>query len=698
MASIVFDNGNVVGTSTDGVRDVAVADFDNDGDMDIVSVGDNRKVIVWQNDGTPFSGLWNQNDVGSLADIVFSVAVGDIDKDGDIDIITGSGPAEDYSLVAWENDGTPFDGGWTRSYVGFGGPGMTYFKTADFDNDGYLDIVTSVRYNPPQPQYVLRNDHSPFDGAWTSNSFGRIMPGFAAITDFDLDGDNDFVNDDGTNRNIVAWENDGTPFSGLWTKYNFGTPSTNVWYALTVADFDRDGDMDVVSGGVPPTGYHVTVWENLQIQNRPPIAEAGPDQIVNEGEMSFSGSFTDPDPADTHTISWDFGDGSESTIGTLTPTHVYADNGFYTVILTVTDSSGLTGTDTLSVTVNNVAPTAIFAATGPIDEGSSSTLSLATPSDPATADTAAGFHYSFACDGLDPSLASAYALAGTASTATCTFNDNSDHIVKSRIFDKDDGYTTYEATVSVNNAAPVITSTTGPSGPLALGSSASVTASFTDAGSLDTHTCTISWDDGTSSPGTVTESGGSGSCTGSRTYAAAGVYTVGITVSDDDAAGAASMFEYVVVYDPGAGFVTGGGWINSPAGAYAADPAMTGRANFGFVSKYQKGANTPLGETEFQFKAGNLNFHSTVYEWLVVAGAKAQYKGSGTINGAGDYGFLLTATDGQMTGGGGVDKFRIKIVDKAAGTVVYDNVNAGSDDIDTANPQAIGGGSIVIHK
>jgi hypothetical protein len=79
-------------------------------------------------------------------------------------------------------------------------------------------------------------------------------------------------------------------------------------------------------------------------------------------------------------------------------------------------------------------------------------------------------------------------------------------------------------------------------------------------------------------------------------------------------------------------------------------------------------------------------------------GAKAQYKGSGTINGAGDYGFLLTATDGQVSGGGGVDKFRIKIVDKAAGTVVYDNVLGVSDDMDAANPQAIGGGSIVIHK
>jgi hypothetical protein len=82
----------------------------------------------------------------------------------------------------------------------------------------------------------------------------------------------------------------------------------------------------------------------------------------------------------------------------------------------------------------------------------------------------------------------------------------------------------------------------------------------------------------------------------------------------------------------------------------------------------------------------------------VVAGAKAQYKGTGTVNGAGNYGFLLTATDGQVSGGGGLDKFRIKIWDKAADTVVYDNVPGASDDVDTADLQDIGGGSIVIHK
>lgn len=57
---------------------------------------------------------------------------------------------------------------------------------------------------------------------------------------------------------------------------------------------------------------------------------------------------------------------------------------------------------------------------------------------------------------------------------------------------------------------------------------------------------------------------------------------------------------------------------------------------------------------------------------------------------------MLTAIDGQITGGGGADKFRIKIWDKATDTVVYDNQLGAPDD---ANPTTvIGGGNIKIHK
>jgi hypothetical protein len=200
--------------------------------------------------------------------------------------------------------------------------------------------------------------------------------------------------------------------------------------------------------------------------------------------------------------------------------------------------------------------------------------------------------------------------------------------------------------------------------------------------------------------GTVVESGVSGSVTATVSYSRSGVYTVGATVTDDDGGSASrsstlDIPAYLVVYDPDGGFVTGGGWIWSPAGAYASDPTLTGRASLGFVAKYRAGASTPAGNTEFQFKTGGLKFESTSYEWLVVAGHRAQFKGEGTINGAGRYGFMLTAVDGDLRGTG-TDAFRIRIWDLSTGSVLYDNKRSETDDSDAAT--ALGGGSIVIHR
>jgi len=153
---------------------------------------------------------------------------------------------------------------------------------------------------------------------------------------------------------------------------------------------------------------------------------------------------------------------------------------------------------------------------------------------------------------------------------------------------------------------------------------------------------------------------------------------------------------FLVIYDPNGGFVTGGGWITSPPGAYVANASLTGRADFGFVSRYHPGASLPSGNSEFQFQLAALKFKSTSYEWLVVAGAKAQYKGVGTINGAGNFGFMITALDGNLLPGF-TDRFRIKIWDKNSGdAIVYDN-EIGVPDGD--NPSAaLGGGSVIIHK
>ena len=67
------------------------------------------------------------------------------------------------------------------------------------------------------------------------------------------------------------------------------------------------------------------------------------------------------------------------------------------------------------------------------------------------------------------------------------------------------------------------------------------------------------------------------------------------------------------------------------------------------------------GEHAVPIPCGGLGLQEHKLPMAVISGPQAKYKGEGTINGSGSYGFMLTAIDGQMNGGGGQDKSRIKI-------------------------------------
>ena len=278
-----------------------------------------------------------------------------------------------------------------------------------------------------------------------------------------------------------------------------------------------------------------------------------------------------------------------------------------------------------------------------------------------------------------------------ATTVTCT--DDGSYALTLSTSDGVNTAVTDTAVLTVANVAPVIASVSTPVNPVPVGTAVQLSGAYGDAGSNDTHTASINWGDSTS----TTPAASNGSVSDAHSYASAGIYTVCLTVTDDDGgADTKCSASYVVVYDPAAGFVTGGGWVNVPAGSYPADPSVSGPGRFGFVSKYQKGASSPVGNTEFQFQAGGLNFHSSSYDWLVIAGAKALYKGAGTVNGQDGYKFLVSAVDGAQSGGGGVDKFRIKIWNATTGVVVFDNQIGAADDAGATS--AISQGSIVIHN
>jgi hypothetical protein len=244
-------------------------------------------------------------------------------------------------------------------------------------------------------------------------------------------------------------------------------------------------------------------------------------------------------------------------------------------------------------------------------------------------------------------------------------------------------------TISLNNTPPAITSVNAPVAPLTVNTSINLTTVYT--GSNITN-ASIKWGD-SSAEQLIADP--ANSFVVPHTYTAPGVYSITVSLKDACNQTASTVYQYVVVYDPNGGFVTGGGWINSPAGAYRPDITLTGKANFGFEAKYLKGANVPTGNTEFKFQTGNINFKSVNYQWLVVAGSKTQFKGTGTINGIGNYGFMLTAVDGDLVNTVSPDLFRIKIWDINNNVITYDNQYGSSDDGSLTTP--ISGGSIVIH-
>jgi PKD repeat protein len=276
-----------------------------------------------------------------------------------------------------------------------------------------------------------------------------------------------------------------------------------------------------------------------------------------------------------------------------------------------------------------------------------------------------------------------------------TYADNGEYAVCLTVTDPFGAAVTGCTIAYISNVAPTVAPIHVDATMVKVGKTIHANADFTDPGILDTHTAVWDWGDGSVSSGAVTEVSGSGNVTGSHAYAHPGEYKITLTVTDKDGDSGMAIFQSVVVYDP-KDFVTGGGWIWSPEHACKdACGKIKGKINFGFVAKYNKNLEVPSGQTEFQYKDGNINFHSTRYEWLVIYGAKARYQGVGTINGSGEYGFILSAIDGKLNKGGGGDKIRMKIWNLATGEVIYDTQPGDDDFADPTTP--VNGGSINIH-
>jgi putative Ig domain-containing protein/PKD domain-containing protein len=486
-----------------------------------------------------------------------------------------------------------------------------------------------------------------------------------------------------------AFACDGVTFGNFGVSNTVLCPAGDGPGSVTIAGEAKDKD-----GGIS-----TSVSSTFTILNVAPTATFNAPSSVNEGSainLSLTNP-SDPSAADVAAglkYAFDCGNGSgyDALSASSTKSCSTDDNGTRNVKGKIQDKDGGFTEYTATVTVNNVPPTATFNAPASVNEGSAINLSLTNPVDPSSADVTAGFTYAFDCgDG------SGYSAYDGTNTASCPTNDNGSRTVKGKIRDKDGGETPYSAVVSILNVPPSITGVTA--NPIVAGNiysvdqNVTITADFTDPGSLDTHTCVATaagLSGATATGSTANGSPGNGNCSSVIDFSVADVYTVTITVTDKDG-GSDSKTLQVVIYDPSAGFVTGGGWINAAAGSYTPDPSLSGKGTFGFVSKYLKGATVPTGNTQFVFHAASFDFHSTSYQFLVVNqnGTNAQFKGDGLVSGSSTaYTFMLWATDGSP------DQFRIKIWETAnTANVIFDNLYGQSD---SATPQAIAGGSIQI--
>ncbi|MEP6691841.1 MAG: DNA/RNA non-specific endonuclease [Gemmatimonadaceae bacterium] len=166
--------------------------------------------------------------------------------------------------------------------------------------------------------------------------------------------------------------------------------------------------------------------------DRPPVANiGGPYASIPEGSAAqFNGSASSDPDNDPLTYAWTFGDGSSGT--GATPSHTYADNGTYTVTLTVSDPAGATSSATSTISVTNVAPMAHSFALATILRGESYTAST-TFTDPG-ADT-----WTASVDYGDGTGAQATAVGSRAITLSHRYTAAGTFIVAVTITDDDGG-------------------------------------------------------------------------------------------------------------------------------------------------------------------------------------------------------------------------------------------------------------------
>ncbi|MBR9831692.1 T9SS type A sorting domain-containing protein [bacterium] len=218
-------------------------DLDNDGDIDLIlngTVGGNPRTTVYFNDG-----LDNFNIAGSLNGVFQgSLELGDVDGDGDLDcILSGRTVFQYYETVLMLNDG---NGNFSHSQVSL--PPMRFSSTilGDVDGDNDLDLfITGEGWNGKIHTELYLNDGLGAFSIDSNNAFIQLQRSDAVFFDIDNDSDLDLVyageNSSGLKNTNVYLNNGLGDFTIDYTNTFIGTSFPK----LKLADIDNDGDKDL---------------------------------------------------------------------------------------------------------------------------------------------------------------------------------------------------------------------------------------------------------------------------------------------------------------------------------------------------------------------------------------------------------------------------------------------------------------------
>ena len=278
-----FNNGSgifTVGTTMlvpTNIYSIRLADFDGDGDLDLaISHEYNGIVNIRLNNGAGMFGggqnlgPFSVNNIISLTEL----NVGDVDADGDLDLVVVQPNAN--SLRTLTNDGA---GTFTLGAPVTMNAACDAFRLGDLDNDGDLDFI-AIGSNLGGSSTIiivrLNNGNGVFSG-----TYSVPLPGGSnlfELGDLDADGDLDFILTDRLQpptgpsiAGVGVWTNDGTGQFAPGQRLPFSTWNLNC-KALALADVDADGDLDML---VSTTGI-TQVLQEVRL-------------FLNNGRASFAG-------------------------------------------------------------------------------------------------------------------------------------------------------------------------------------------------------------------------------------------------------------------------------------------------------------------------------------------------------------------------------------------------------------------------